>query len=110
MVYIRSGRIRPWLFKSDGQNHLEMNPSNRLRLDDLDAIADAAAAGMGLAWLPCWIIRDRIQEGTLLPLLPDQPGFLYDSYALWLQTPQLPLKVRLAIDALAAELPKFTTA
>ncbi|RVB73556.1 LysR family transcriptional regulator, partial [Mesorhizobium sp. M7A.F.Ca.CA.004.06.1.1] len=29
-----------------------------------------------------------------------------DCHALWLQTPHLPLKVRLAVDALAAALPK----
>jgi len=34
-------------------------------------------------------------------------AFLYDRYALWLQTPHLPLKVRLAVDALAAALPKL---
>jgi hypothetical protein len=39
--------------------------------------------------------------------VPDQQEFLYDCYALWLQTPHLPLKVRLAVDALAAALPKL---
>ncbi|TIP58308.1 MAG: LysR family transcriptional regulator, partial [Mesorhizobium sp.] len=29
--------------------------------------------------------------------------------ALWLQTPHLPLKVRLAVDALAAALPRMMT-
>lgn len=37
------------------------------------------------------------------------PHGLYDAYALWLQTPHLPLKVRLAVDALAAALPKLMT-
>lgn len=86
-----------------------MTPVDRLRFDDLDAIADAAAAGMGLAWLPRWLIRERIEAGALVPLLPNEPGFLYDSYALWLQTPHLPLKIRVAVDALAAALPKFMT-
>ncbi|RKT22614.1 hypothetical protein B0G69_6084 [Paraburkholderia sp. RAU2J] len=53
--------------------------------------------------------HDRIQAGALVQLLPDQPAFLYDAYALWLQTPHLPLKVRLAVDALADELPHFMT-
>jgi DNA-binding transcriptional LysR family regulator len=107
ILYRRSGRIRPWLFPRKGQPALEVTPINRLRLDDLDAIADAAATGMGLAWLPSWLVRERIQAGTLVALLPDQREYLYDSYALWLQTPHLPLKVRLAVDALAAALPKF---
>ncbi|BCH17436.1 LysR family transcriptional regulator [Mesorhizobium sp. L-2-11] len=108
IIYRRSGRVvQPWLFPRHGQPALEVMPVSRLRLDDLAAIADAAAAGMGLAWLPYWLVRERIQAGTLVPLLPEQPGFLYDAYALWLQTPHLPLKVRLAVDALAAALPRL---
>jgi DNA-binding transcriptional LysR family regulator len=109
VIYRRTGRIRPWLFPRKGQAPVEVTPVNRLRLDDLDAIADAAASGMGLAWLPYWLVRERIQAGTLVPLLVDQPSFPYDCHALWLQTPHLPLKVRLAVDALAAALPKLMT-
>ncbi|QNA84695.1 LysR family transcriptional regulator [Sphingomonas sp. So64.6b] len=107
IIYRRSGRIPPWLFPRDGQSPLEIIPVNRLRLDDLDAIADAAVAGMGLAWLPSWLVRERLGTGALIRLFPDQPEFLYDSHALWLPTPHLPLRVRLAIDALAASLPRF---
>jgi DNA-binding transcriptional LysR family regulator len=109
VIYRRSGRVAPWLFPLKDQPPAEVTPVHRLRLDDLGAIADAAAAGMGLAWLPSWLVRDRIEAGTLVPLLPDQPEFLYDCHALWLQTPHLPLKVRLAVDALAAALPKLMT-
>jgi DNA-binding transcriptional LysR family regulator len=110
IIYRRSGRVvQPWLFPRDGQRALEVMPVSRLRLDDLAAIADAAAAGMGLAWLPYWLVRECIQAGALVVLLPEQPGFLYDAYALWLQTPHLPLKVRLAVDALAAALPRLMT-
>ncbi|RWO36936.1 MAG: LysR family transcriptional regulator [Mesorhizobium sp.] len=110
IIYRRSGRVvQPWLFPRDGQRALEVMPVSRLRLDDLAAIADAAAAGMGLAWLPYWLVRERIQAGALVVLLPEQPNFLYDAYALWLQTPHLPLKVRLAVGALAAALPRLMT-
>lgn len=107
VVYSRSGRIRPWFFPRTGQPPLEATPTAKLRLDDLDAIADAAAAGMGIAWLPRWLVRERIQSGALVPLLADEPGVTYDSYALWQQTPHLPLKIRVAVDALAANLPKY---
>lgn len=105
LIYRRSGRVRPWLFPRKDQPPAEVMPAGRLRLDDLDAIADAAAAGMGLAWLPYWLVRERILSGELVQLLPDQPEYLYDCYTLWLQAPHLPLKVRLAVDALAARLP-----
>lgn len=107
IVYRRLGQVvQPWLFARGGQPALEITPTGRLRLDDLDAIGDAAADGMGLAWLPWWLVRERIEAGALVALLPDQPRYLYDCHALWLQTPHLPLKVRLAVDALAAALPK----
>ncbi len=48
-----------------------------------------------------------VRAGALVALLPDHPRHLYDCHALWLQTPHLPLKVRLAVDALAAALPKL---
>ncbi len=107
IIYTRPGWIHPWLFPRDDQPPIEATPIVRMRLDDLDAIADAATAGMGLAWLPSWLVRERIQAGTLVALLADQPGYFFDNYVLWPKTPHLPLKTRLAVDALAAGLPKF---
>lgn len=108
IVYSRPGWVHSWLFPGDGQP-IKIAPVNRLRLDDLDAIADAATAGMGLAWLPSWLVRERIQAGSLVPLLSDHPEHVFDNYALWLQTPYLPLKIRLAVDAVAAALPRYMT-
>ncbi|WP_214471233.1 LysR family transcriptional regulator [Mesorhizobium sp. dw_380] len=108
IVYRRLGQIvQPWLFAREGQRTQEIMPSGRLRLDDLDAIADAAVEGMGIAWLPWWLVRERIRAGALMTLLPEQRRYPYDCYALWLQTPHLPLKVRFAVDALAVALPKL---
>ena len=48
------------------------NPSNRERvaspliLDDLQAVADAAIAGVGLAWLPSWLIASGCSLGALV--------------------------------------------
>lgn len=107
VIYRRSGRIRPWLFPRESALPEEVMPSGRLRLDDLDAIADAAATGMGIAWLPYWLVRQRIQAGVLVQLLAEQQEYLYDCHAMWLPKPQLPVKVRLAVDALAMALPKL---
>jgi DNA-binding transcriptional LysR family regulator len=105
VVYSRSGRTRSWLFPRDDGPPVEVMPLSRLRLDDLDAIADAVTEGMGLGWLPSWLVRDRLEAAALVQLLPEQPEFPYDCHALWLQTPHLPRRVRLAVDALAAALP-----
>lgn len=110
IVYRRSGPVAPWLFPREAGPPVEVPPKGRLRLDDLAAIADAAAAGMGLAWLPSWLVRDRLESGALVALLPDRAPFPYDVHALWLRTPHLPRKVRIAVDALASALPKLMAA
>lgn len=107
IIYRRSGPVAPWLFPRDDGPPVKWHPAGRLQLDDLDAIADAATAGMGVAWLPSWLVRERIHAGALVRLFPDEPAFLYDAYALWLRTPHLARKVRLAVDALADALPNL---
>lgn len=105
LLYHRAGPVAPWLFPLPGAPPQELRPSGRHRFDDLDAIAAAAAQGAGLAWLPLWLVRDRIVDGSLVRLLPDQAPYLYDCHAVWLPAPHLPLKLRVAVDALARELP-----
>jgi DNA-binding transcriptional LysR family regulator len=105
VTYGRAGRIDRWEFPDSAGSAVTVTPPSRLRFDDLEAIADAAAAGHGLAWLPCWLIRDYAEAGTLVPVLEDVPRRVFKTHALWVRTPHLPLRVRMAIDALAAELP-----
>lgn len=109
IIYRRSGRVTPWLFPQVGEPPRKIMPAGRLRLDDLEAIADAAAQGMGLAWLPYWLVRQRLNTGALVALFAGQPEFLYDCHALWPRSPQLTPKVRAAVDTLAAALPRLMT-
>jgi DNA-binding transcriptional LysR family regulator len=109
LIYGGGGRQRDqWLFPQGSGAPVAVSPKGRLRFDDLDAIADAAVAGMGLAWLPCWLIRERVASGELVRVLEDQPGLVFDIYALWPSAPRPPLRTRLAIDTLAEALPRLT--
>ncbi|ODT98771.1 MAG: LysR family transcriptional regulator [Rhodospirillales bacterium SCN 65-16] len=108
IAYGRGERIRSWLFPRDADAPEEFIPLGRMRFDDLEAIADAATAGFGLAWLPCWLVRDRVASGELVRLLPDRPGLEFQINAVWPGPARLPLRVRVAIDVLAAELPATT--
>jgi len=105
IVYGRAGQGRNWQFPISDKQMREVTPPSRLRFDDLEAIADAAEAGHGLAWLPCWLIREPVRAGRLVPLLENVPHLVIRTHALWPETLHLPLRVRLAIDALAAALP-----
>jgi DNA-binding transcriptional LysR family regulator len=105
VVYRRGGRVRPWLFPQEGGQPAEITLASQLRMDDLDVIADAAAEGMGVAWLPSWLVRGRLATGSLIRVLPEQPSYPYDCHALWTPAPRLAPKLRAAIDALATKLP-----
>lgn len=109
ILYARGGRVRSWLFPRAGDAPMEITPKSRFRLDDMAAIADAAAAGLGLAWLPSWLVRAELRSGALKQVLQNETEFPYDCHALWLATPHLPLKIRAAVDMLAARLPAYTT-
>jgi DNA-binding transcriptional LysR family regulator len=104
VIYARAGQPRPWLFPIADGTPIEVMPRSRFRFDALDAIADATIAGIGLAWLPCWLVAEPVRRGDLVRVLTDNPGLVFDVHALWPRSPHLPLRVRTAIDALAANL------
>ncbi|WP_413993246.1 LysR family transcriptional regulator [Labrys okinawensis] len=104
VMYMRAGQPRAWLFPVPEGAPLEIMPRSRFQFDALDVIADATVAGMGIAWLPCWLVAGPVRRGELVRVLTDVPGLLFDVHALWPRSPHLPLRVRAAIDALAANL------
>lgn len=105
LAYRRSGRVPPWLFPRQGGSPVRIMPNARWRFGDLDAIAAAAVAGMGLAWLPSWLVRERLKNGQLVKVLDDEGHFPYEVHALWVRTPYLPARIRAAIDELVKMLP-----
>ncbi len=87
------------------------NTTHRSRLasplivDDLQALADAAIAGVGLAWLPSWLIAHYALRGQLEAVLPsyrEQPAPIH---VVWPTAVHMPAKTRCAIDALVAATP-----
>ncbi|HEC2023421.1 MULTISPECIES: LysR family transcriptional regulator [Klebsiella] len=103
--YLQAGRALSWqLMDKEGASHT-FTPRSSLNMDDLQAICDAALAGHGIAWLPCWMASKEIHQGKLVPLLKQAPDVRFDVHAVWQQTPHLPLRVRIAVDMLASRLP-----
>ncbi|GGD21964.1 LysR family transcriptional regulator [Aureimonas glaciei] len=61
-----------WQFM-DGDTIVTVNPQGRFKADSATALAAAAAAGLGIAWLPNCIVHDYVASGALLPIMTDHP-------------------------------------
>jgi DNA-binding transcriptional LysR family regulator len=106
VVYGRADYDPLWrLREPDGSVH-ESRIAGRLRFDDLQAIADAAVAGAGLAWLPCWLVGKHVAAGELVLVMDSERVLATEIHAVWPQASRLPSKTRVAIDALIEEIPK----
>lgn len=105
IAYGRAGRLEPWRVRdSSGEVH-KPQVDIRVVFDDLQAITDAAVAGAGLAWLPCWLMSKHSRAGELALVIDSESVLPTEIYLVWPQSRYLPTKTRVAIDALVAEIP-----
>lgn len=69
----------PWQFM-DGDRIVTVQPQGRFKADSATALAAAAAAGLGIAWLPDCITHAYVSSGELVPIMtryPVPPGATY---------------------------------
>ncbi len=107
IIYGKQESHDTWVFPAVDDPWRVVLPRSRLRLDDLEAILDAGLAGHGLIWLPSWMVRDYVANGRLQQVLRSVPSVSFETYAVWPRSPVMLPKVRLAIDLLVRELPRF---
>jgi DNA-binding transcriptional LysR family regulator len=107
ITYAGSGPEMPWRVTDDSGRLQELAIVRRLRLDDVEAIADAALAGAGLALLPRWLVAAHVRAGRLVVLRDNEPLLSNEIHAIWPHSRYLPSKTRVAVDALAAQVPSL---
>ncbi|RUO34847.1 LysR family transcriptional regulator [Aliidiomarina soli] len=65
-----SGKLYRWEFEKDGEE-IAIEVHGPLTFDHLNLMADAAAAGMGIAYLPDMVAEPYLLQGDLEPVLSD---------------------------------------
>jgi DNA-binding transcriptional LysR family regulator len=101
IVFSRLGPERLWHFDgADGHANVEV--SGALRLDNENAVRQAALAGCGIALLPTYIVGGDLQQGALRIVLPDYKAAETALYATYLPNRYLAAKVRVFVDYLIA--------
>jgi DNA-binding transcriptional LysR family regulator len=61
-----------WRFQS-GKRWISINPRGRFRADNGEAVLQAALAGLGVAYLPTFLIAEAVDAAALEPVLRDYP-------------------------------------
>jgi DNA-binding transcriptional LysR family regulator len=61
-----------WQFM-DGDKTISIHPQGRFKADNGTALAAAAVAGLGIAWLPDYLTEGYLASGALVPVMPRYP-------------------------------------
>ncbi|ROM33697.1 LysR family transcriptional regulator [Pseudomonas poae] len=64
------GRQVQWRFQTKGKLH-SLNVSGRMRVNNGELLRDTAIAGMGVTYLPTFIVADALKDGRLVTLLDE---------------------------------------
>jgi DNA-binding transcriptional LysR family regulator len=102
--YLRA--VEGWPLTSGGQV-ITLPTVGNIQTSDGEALRVMAVAGVGLARLAAFAVREDIRTGRLLPVLEDcNPGDLEEVHAVYLgQGGPLPARVRALLDFLAEQAP-----
>lgn len=96
----RTGKIEDWVF-SKGGVRVQTSLRGYIALDDENSYVAAAEAGLGIAQIPAFVLKDAMERGTLELVLGDwfpEPAPLYVVYP---QNRHLSSKVRVFVDWVA---------
>jgi LysR family transcriptional regulator for bpeEF and oprC len=96
----RTGKVSEWVFSKDGAR-VQTSLRGHIALEDENSYVAAAEAGLGIAQIPAFVLKDAMERGTLELVLGDwfpEPAPLYAVYP---QRRHLSSKIRVFVDWVA---------
>jgi len=107
LTYRKAQEPTSWRYLQGDQVH-ELKINGTLHSNNGEVLRRAALSGLGLALLADWSVREDLQAGRLVRLLPEYrlTGSTFDNgvYALFRHTHMLPKRVRVFVDFLVEAL------
>ena len=98
-----SGRVAPWVFRVDGED-VDWPPPARLEVtDDVLGVVSLAEHGIGICQSYDFIVRDRIERGRLIEVLPALRGRSRPFSLIFAPHRRLSAASRALIEVLVAE-------
>lgn len=102
LVFSRFRQPQQWAF-TRGKERVTTRVSGNFLCDQGDTLVELAVAGVGIALMPSWLMRDDLKAGHLKRLLPGwQPPSL-PLQIVYAKDPHLPAKIRCFAEFLRRE-------
>jgi DNA-binding transcriptional LysR family regulator len=98
--YLTTGST--WHFRDASGQEDTVRVDGRLRADNGDALVEAALRGVGILYVPDFLVAEHIHSGRLVRIMPDWCHTAIAAWAIYPHTRHLSAKVRLFIDFLSA--------
>jgi len=108
LLYEYQSNPEEWVFRR-GEKKVAVKVSGRVRINNGDLLAEAASAGLGLAWLPDFIVKQQLESGELVVLLDSQCKESSTVNAVLPARKYIPLKVRELLRVLEEGLAEVST-
>lgn len=102
IVFTHANGVVPWRYRANGEDR-EMGVRGNLRLNNTEAIRDAALAGLGIVQLGAFLVGKDIKDGKLIPVLAEFGREESPVCAVYPTRRNLSPKVRLFIEEIRAE-------
>ncbi|WP_437506355.1 LysR family transcriptional regulator [Sorangium sp. So ce1099] len=104
LIFSSRNRRQSWRFVGDDGAWVKAQGRSRLRLDSGEALRDAAVAGLGIAFLPDFLVAADVAAGRLQQVLPDLAAEEVKIVTIYPTRRLLEPRVRRFIDLMVEEL------
>jgi len=96
----KTGKIYPWDFTRDGER-IELPTPGHVALNDSASYQQAGLAGLGIIMTVDFLVREHIEAGRLVPLMPDWSSDPVPIHVVYPQNRHLTAKVRVFVEWVA---------
>ena len=95
-----SGKLQEWVLQPD----TVLPAPSTLVCNNMEAMREACIAGLGIAYMPDFLVRDALRSGALSPVLAQCGDLGGQFWMLWPASRQLSPKLRAFVDFMAPRL------
>ena len=106
--YPSSGKLQEWRLSEAGAELVELRVPTGMTLGSIEATLSAAIGGMGIAYLPDFVVEDAMNHQSLLTALEEYNVVEGNFWMLWPSNRHVLPKLRVWIDHLSGSLGKDT--